>query len=409
MFEKFKEKNYKKDDEFELSIKLDDYVLFPCCKIKGKIEFKRKKDNIEFEKEKKKEFKIKYKLTQFMKYEYEYEGILGSKGDYKNDPNKRIIFETELYQICPKNFKEESFSLDLDDIFLPGEEIKDFYPTFEYREDKIYLFIRHLLTIEIPELKTMNSTGIIICKLPKQNIEKNFKIIYDDFTWNYFLKKKGKISYEFRIQKLIYSLNEEIPVTLAINTEDLKNVEIDSIEIFLQKKIKIKGLVNLKFWKENDGEKIVKLSTKKFSGDEVKKKKLNFSEKLQIESDELPEFAKNEYDKENIPKYSKKEIEKYTKFDSNFLEKENHNVQRKDLNPSIDSEDFLCEYKVKFVIKFNRKTMLDESDELVIDLYTLKPSFIDKCIQSYFKTKESSSFIFGDEIDLDKKNEKNQV
>ena len=186
MLGKFKEKNYKKDDEFELSIKLDDYVLFPCCKIKGKIELKRKKDNIEFEKEKKKEFKIKYKLTQFMKYEYEYEGILGSKGDYKNDPNKRIIFETELYRICPKNFKEESFSLDLDDIFLPGEEIKDFYPTFEYREDKIYLFIRHLLTIEIPELKTMNSTGIIICKLPKQNIEKNFKIIYDDFTWNYF-------------------------------------------------------------------------------------------------------------------------------------------------------------------------------------------------------------------------------
>ena len=196
---------------------------------------------------------------------------------------------------------------------------------------------------------------------------------------------------------------------MTINTEDLKNVEIDSIEIFLQKKIKIKGLVNLKFWKENDGEKIVKLSTKKYSGDEVKKKKLNFSEKLQIESDELPEFAKNEYDKENIPEYSKKEIEKYTKFDNDFLEKENHNVQRKDLNPSIDCEDFLCEYKVKFVIKFNRKTMYDESDEFVIDLYTLKPSFIDKCIQSYFKTKESSSFIFGDEIDLDKKNEKNQV
>lgn len=57
MFEKFKEKNYKKDDEFELNIILDDYVLFPCCRIKGKLELKRKKNNIDFEKTKKKKSK----------------------------------------------------------------------------------------------------------------------------------------------------------------------------------------------------------------------------------------------------------------------------------------------------------------------------------------------------------------
>ena len=394
MIEKFKEKNYKKDDEFELNIKLDNYVLFPCCKINGKIELRQKKDNIEFNK---KEFKVKYKLAQFRKYEYEYEGILGSKGDYKKDPMKNVILDSETYHICPKDFLKEKqkkeFSIDIDEIFLPGEEVKDFYPTFEFREDNLYIFIRHLLTIEIPELNTSNSIGVIICKLPKPYLEKNLKIIYDDYTWSYLLRNKGKIGYEFRIQKFSFSLNEEIPITLTVNTSNLKNVKIDSIEFELQKIIKIKGLLNIKPWKENDGEKTVSLFKKKYSDDEVSGENLQFSLKLQIDSEELPEFVKNEYDNNNISDYCQKEIEKYIKFDSNFLEKESLNNHRKDLNPSIDTEDFSCEYKITFNFEFNKK-MFKESDEFAIDLYTLKPCHINECIKPYFEIKESSSFIF---------------
>ena len=343
-----------------------------------------------------------------MKYEYQFKG-LGGKQDNKTEPIKNIILDIETYRICPENLKEESFSMDIDEIFLPGEEIKEFYPSFEYREDEnsnIYLFIRHLLTIEIPELNTMNSVGVIICKLPKQIFENNLKIFYDDFTYDYIIRKKERITYEFRIMKFIYTLDEEIPFNLVINTNDL-NEEIDSIEIFLEKKIKMKGNWKLLFWEKNNGEKIVKICPKKYSGDEVKKKILHFSEKLKIDSDELPEFVKNQYDINNISQYAKKEIEKYTKFDSDFLEKENHNIQRKDLNPSIDTEDFFCEYKVKFVIKFKDKKMYNEYDEFVIDLYTLKKSFIDECIKSYFNAKESSSFLSLDnQKDIDKKKRK---
>ena len=146
--------------------------------------------------------------------------------------------------ICPDNFleKEESFPID---IYLPGDEEKKFYPTFEYRNKGYSIYVRHLLTIEIPELKTCNSVGIIICKLPSKidnnNLQKNhFKKFNDNFVKAYFLVNKGRQVYEFNIKKLNYFLNEKIPVKLIVNNNDLKDIEIDSIELRLEKRLEIK-------------------------------------------------------------------------------------------------------------------------------------------------------------------------
>ena len=116
--------------------------------------------------------------------------------------------------------------------------------TFKYRNKGYSIYVRHLLTIEIPELKTCNSVGIIICKLPKidnNNLQKNhFKKFNDNFVKTYFLVNKGRQVYEFNIKKLNYSLNEKIPVKLIVNNNDLKDIEIDSIELRLEKRLEIK-------------------------------------------------------------------------------------------------------------------------------------------------------------------------
>ena len=44
MDKKAKENKYKKDDEIELRIELDEYIFFPFVNIKGNIYLKKKKD-----------------------------------------------------------------------------------------------------------------------------------------------------------------------------------------------------------------------------------------------------------------------------------------------------------------------------------------------------------------------------
>lgn len=116
----------------------------------------------------------------------------------------------------------------------------------------------------------------------------------------------------------------------------------------------------------------------------------------------MPEFVK----KNNEPKVYAKEIARFIKFDDDFIERDE---LRFELNPSIKTNFFFCEYKVKLNIKFNKK--LDEiKDEFLIDLYTLKPNVIDKNNEHYFKIEESSSFETqtGEQTDYDNLEEENK-
>ena len=289
--DKFEEKDYKKDDKIDLRIELNDYIFLPSYNIKGKIYLKKKDENTKYNDLK--EIRINYKLTQFQNYE-----MTDSKGDSSKLKIDRL-FKAKTVGICPDNFleKEESFSIALD---LPGNELKNFYPSFEYRNKGFSLFVRHLLTIELPELKASNSTGIIICKLPEKitNILKQNDLQGSNFrkfkkeNIKILFSNKGTLEYDFRIKKLIYSLTEEIPVKVKI-TKDLKDVEIDSIELNLKQILKIKqppSIQNLKFFKGKGGEKENTMVSEKYKGDEIKKNVMNFSVNFEIDKDEFPSF-----------------------------------------------------------------------------------------------------------------------
>ena len=85
----------------------------------------------------------------------------------------------------------------------------------------------------------------------------------------------------------------------------------------------------------------------------------------------------------------KREIKRFIKFDENFVERDE---RREFLIPSIYTDLFSCEYKVNMKIHFKNKTVSDKSEEIIIDLYALKPSTIDKMLKYYFNTQENPSF-----------------
>ena len=336
MGNKAEEKKYKNDDEIELRIELDDYIFFPFCNIKGKIYLKKKKD-IKYDQ---KQIEIKYILTQFQKYEYQ-----------NSDKQMNSFKLKEAWCICPDNFleKEESFPID---IYLPGDEEKKFYPTFEYRNKGYSIYVRHLLTIEISELNTSNSIGIILSNLPSK-IDKNNNLQKND---------ENKV-YQFNIEKLNYCLNEDILVYLIVN-----NNNINSIELILEKRLEIKktGIIEILKFFEKENEKIIILFKKEYKGKELKNKIMKFEEILKIDKKKLPSFV----DDQNS-EIGKSEIDKFIELDENFLERDEHRVE---LNPSINTELFLCEYKVKLIIHFNKFFFNTTEDFFLIDLYTLKPS-----------------------------------
>ena len=384
------EKKYKKDDEIELKIKLKKYIVFPGSKIEGTIELIPKKDIIF----KNNEQKILFKLTQFSKYECLTKDNTG-KIEENSDSKEKLIIDKSTVKYFSNNVLNKNMNIEFN-LILPAEEQKEFYPTFEFRKKDICLFVRHLLTIEIPDLKTSNSTGIIICKLPEKgnvDISKDTNISKEEYIKALKIMNRGKLTYQLSIKQFSFSLDEEIPIIFNINSSDLIDLEIKTIEFVLQKKLCVKGLLDFQFFNKKE-ERII-MDSRKYEGD-VKKKKLKFAGKLKL--NEIPEF-------------SEKEIQRYTKFDGDFIERDD---QRMILNPSINTDLFSCEYKIKVNIKFDSYLKREISFGLVIDFYNMKPSFIDDYLKHIFIIKENPSFDNNleenknKEEDKSKKNEENK-
>ena len=384
MSDKF-EKKYKKDDEIELKIKLKKYIVFPGSKIEGTIELIPKKDIIF----KNNEQKILFKLTQFSKYECLTKDNTG-KIEENSDSKEKLIIDKSTVKYFSNNVLNKNMNIEFN-LILPAEEQKEFYPTFEFRKKDICLFVRHLLTIEIPDLKTSNSTGIIICKLPEKgnvDISKDTNISKEEYIKALKIMNRGKLTYQLSIKQFSFSLDEEIPIIFNINSSDLIDLEIKTIEFVLQKKLCVKGLLDFQFFNKKE-ERIV-MDSRKYEGD-VKKKKLKFAGKLKL--NEIPEF-------------SEKEIQRYTKFDGDFIERDD---QRMILNPSINTDLFSCEYKIKVNIKFDSYLKREISFGLVIDFYNMKPSFIDDYLKHIFIIKENPSFDKDLEENLNKEEDKSKT
>jgi len=323
MSDKILEKYRKVSESMEMELSLDNYILLPDTKIKINI-FLKPKYNFKLGTL---DQKIIVKLTQFEKSEFQNDDDLTTK------IIDNLLIEKSYVKHFPDNIPKKILVKDIE-LEVPSPNNNIFKPTFEFRKSDINIFVRHLLTVEIPGLEIMDSIGVIICKLPEKfyKIEKKNSNIFKDEGVNtiFGLKNEGKISYNISLKKQIYNPKEEIPINICINSTELKNINVESIEVILQKKIII-----YKF-PLNKEEKIV-MDKQNFTELTFDKKIIKINTQLKFSNKDIPELTE-------------KEIEKYTDFDENFLERDDNRTQ---LNPSMNGNIFKCEYKIKIIIMDN--------------------------------------------------------
>ena len=357
----------KKSESIEIEFTLDNYILLPDSRIKCNIILIPKHDiklgNNDQE--------IIIKLTQFEKCEYQHE----LKDDKSTKQRENLILQKYYFKHLPDiiskkiKFKDIEFS-------IPTTNNNILLPSFEFRKSEKSLFVRHLLTVEIPGLEIAESIGVIICKLPKimyHDINKETQIFKDEKIDTFCgLNNAGKISYKISLKKLIFQPKEEIPINICVNSTDLTNINIETIEVILQKNIIIYGLLL------NTNEELI-MNKEEFSKNEINKKISKFHPHLQFESKDIPELTENE-------------IKKYITFDEKFLERDDNRTQ---LNPSMKGNLFKCEYKIIFNIIFDniyRKTINEEFNIDIYDIYNINQESIPNYLKHHFLINENEYF-----------------
>ena len=362
MSDKILKKYRKVSENMEMELSLDNYILLPDTKIKINI-FLKPKYSFKLGTL---DQKIIVKLTQFEKSEFQNDDDLTTK------IIDNLLIEKSYVKHFPDIISKKILVKDIE-LEVPSPNNNIFKPTFEFRKSDINIFVRHLLTVEIPGLEIMDSIGVIICKLPEKfyKIEKKNSNIFKDEHVNtiFGLKNEGKISYNISLKKQIYNPKEEIPINICINSTELKNINVESIEIILQKKIIIyKFPLNIE-------EKIV-MDKQTFTELTFDKKIIKINTQLKFSNKDIPELTE-------------KEIEKYTDFDENFLERDDNRTQ---LNPSMNGNIFKCEYKIKINLVFDdifRKTIYEFFIIDIYDLYNINPESIPDYLKQYFLIKEN--------------------
>ena len=362
MSDKILEKYRKVSENMEMELSLDNYILLPDTKIKINI-FLKPKYSFKLGTL---DQKIIVKLTQFEKSEFQNDDDLTTK------IIDNLLIEKSYVKHFPDKISKKILVKDIE-LEVPSPNNNIFKPTFEFRKSDINIFVRHLLTVEIPGLEIMDSIGVIICKLPEKfyKIEKKNSNIFKDENVNtiFGLKNEGKISYNISLKKQIYNPKEEIPINICINSTELKNINVESIEVILQKKIIIyKFPLNIE-------EKIV-MDKQTFTELTFDKKIIKINTQLKFSNKDIPELTE-------------KEIEKYTDFDENFLERDDNRTQ---LNPSMNGNIFKCEYKIKINLVFDnifRNTIYEFFIIDIYDLYNINPESIPDYLKQYFIIKEN--------------------
>ena len=360
-------RKYRKVSEnMKMELSLDNYVLLPDSKAKCNI-FLKPKYNFKIKQLK---FEIILKLTQFEKYEFE--------NDYNDASSKDIdtlLLEKKYIKYLPEIISKDILIKDIE-FEVPSYSNNLLIPTFEFRYEKTNLFVRHLLTIEIPGFEIMDSIGVVICKLPEKvyKIEKKNSNIFKDKDVNTFfgLKNQGKISYNISLKKQVYNPKEEIPINICINSSELKEINIESIELILQKKIIIHkiGL---------DTEQKFIMDKKSFNKFKANQNIIKLNTELKFEKIDIPELSDNE-------------LLKYTTFNENFVKIDYNRTQ---LIPSMDGNLFKCEYKVKINFAFNnlfQKTINEFFILDIYDIYNINPETIPNNLKHYFLIKENKFF-----------------
>ena len=346
-----------------LKLSLDNYILLPDSRVKCNLTLTPKY----YIKLGKLDQEIIIKLTQFEKCEYK------KDDDESSNDKETLLLEKKFIKHFPDIISKVIIFKDIE-FEVPSASNKLFFPSFEYRKKITSLFVRHLLTVEIPGFEVMESVGLIICKLPNKiyKIEKKNSNIFKDKNISTFfgLKSEGKLSYNISLKKQVYNPKEEIPINISINSTELTYLNIELIEIIFQRKIIIYGFII------NTEEKVI-LDKKSFNN--IDQKIVKFNTQLK-------------FDNKDIPELSQKEIEKYSNFDKNFLERDDNRTQ---LTPSMNGSFFKCEYKIKINMSLDNiygKTISEYFIIDIYDIYNISQEAIPDNLKHYFLIKENELF-----------------
>ena len=372
-----KKEKFFHQENVKISIVLDNYCIKPEGYIEGFIVLVPKlKENIKLL-----NTKLLLTLTQYEFFEYiNIEKETSNKPKEKSQQHKEVIFNKEAKIEIENNTISSKLQIPIK-VSMPKTD--KLLPTFNLKNKDFIAGIRHIFTVNIPEINSITSIGIIISELnakeKKDNVH-NFNALFkDEQIYKMGLINKGKISYCIRTAKKEYKSDENIDIKIMVDSSGLQETKIKSIKIKLQRKIIILGYtVNSDFR--------YKIHEKVFEKNETTKYELEYS---------IPKIDENNF--------TEKEIEQYVHFNENIVDS---NWVDKCLAPTIKGYFFTCEYKIKVRTNLNSSLITTKKIDVPI-LFYFSDDYFNK-IKLRFLPEEDVKF--GSFILIpskDKKKEKN--
>ena len=326
----------KKDKFFnqnnvKMNIVLDNYCIKPEGYLEGFIILTPKiKGDIKI-----KDTKIILTLTQYEFFDYKNNEKAPNKKE--NNKHKEIIFNKEAKLEIENNTISCTLKIPIK-VSIPKSD--KLLPTFNLKNKDFFSGIRHIFTVNFPDINTINSVGVIIselnCKDIKENPENNNTLYKTEQINKMGLINKGKISYCLRLAKNQYKQDEDINMKIMVDSSGLQEMKINKIRIKLQRKIIIFGYtVNSDFR--------YSLYEKNFEKEELDKLSKDNSKIYELENT-IPKLDQNNF--------NEKEIEQYVHFNENIID---NYWNEKCVAPTLKGYYFSCEYKIKI------RTDLDSS------------------------------------------------
>ena len=337
-------------ENVKMSIILDNYCIKPDSYIEGFIILTPiLKGDIKL-----KDPKIFLTLTQYEFFDYINKEKESSKQIENNKQYKEIIFNKEAKIEIENNTISCTLKIPIK-VSIPKND--KLLPSFNFKNKDFISGIRHIFTVNIPEIDAINSIGVIFSEINKKEQEdnsQNINIVYkDEQIYKMGLINKGKISYGIRTAKNRYRNDEDINIKIMIDSSSLQEIKIKQLKIKLQRKIIIFGYTINSDFRYTLHEKIFELADKN-------------SNKYELEYS-IPKIEENNF--------TEKEIEQYIHFNDIIID---NNWENKCLTPSMKGYFFSCEYKIKI------RTILDSS--------LINTKKIDMPLQLYFSDDYFNKF-----------------
>ena len=373
-----KKEKFFNPDNVKMSINLDKYCINPEGYIEGSLTLIPKiKGDIKI-----KDPKIILTLTQYEFLDYKKEKDLNKK---ENTKHKEIIFNKEAKIEIENNTISCKLQIPIK-VSLPKSD--KLLPTFNLKNKDFISGVRHIFTVNFPDINSINSIGIIISERNyneiKDSTQNNNTIFKTEQINKMGLINKGKISYCLRLAKNQYRHDEDINMKIMVDSNGLQEMSINEIKIKLQRKITIFGYTvnsDLRYT----------LYEKKFEKDELDKLAKNNSKIYELE---------NTFQKLDQNNFDRKEIEQYVHFNENIID---NYWNEKCVAPTIKGYYFSCEYKIKI------RTMLDSSLTAIKKIdFPILIYFSDDYFNQYkLKFEQEKDVKFGSFILISNKHDKN--